>query len=587
MRSPASRLTTTVFCACLFLSLTAAGVGVAGIVGVHSATAVGHAIANDELSTATTTARLGRAIDSAYATGQALAFSAPGADRAQVAATLYDDKIPAVESGLVALTRSHADDGSAELAGIDQLATQWQTMRRLLDADLLNPALVTEPAFSNRLDAAYQPISGHVQTLIDREDLDAHDDQARAAASANRVSWWIVGAVAAVMLISVALGWWGSRRLRRAVEPARDQVEFADNLQLAEHEAEAHTLLQGHLQRSISGGRVTVLNRNNSADRLEAMTVLPEGSCLASTLQHAEPRSCLAVRSARVHDEDEDRVPLLACPVCGPCPGRSTCTPLTVGGEVIGSVLVNRDGAYSAAETQRIRDSVAQAAPVLANLRNLAIAELRASTDSLTGLPNKRAVGDTLKRMLAQSSRNLEPLSLLLLDLDHFKDINDRFGHPVGDQALANVGAAIRSALRESDFAGRNGGEEFAVLLPDTDPEGAAITAAKIRAAIADITMPSLDLTLTASVGIAGYPDHATNSERLERLADAALYVAKRSGRNRIEIAVPPVEAHRATNGSGSNGKGSQRTASQGAGSQGAGPQDSSARDGAGTPSAR
>lgn len=144
------------------------------------------------------------------------------------------------------------------------------------------------------------------------------------------------------------------------------------------------------------------------------------------------------------------------CQVCGDCLGQSTCTPLTVGGEVIGSVLLTGPQPPTPEEEQRIRTSVAQAAPILANVRNLAIAELRAATDSLTGLPNKRAVNDTLKRMLAQSSRTLSPMALLLLDLDHFKDINDRFGHPVGDQALASVGAALTSVLRESDFAGRN-----------------------------------------------------------------------------------------------------------------------------------
>ena len=179
---------------------------------------------------------------------------------------------------------------------------------------------------------------------------------------------------------------------------------------------------------------------------------------------------------------------------------------------------------------------------MLANLRNLAIAELRASTDALTALPNKRSVNDTLMRMLAQASRTLTPLSLLMLDLDHFKDINDRFGHPVGDQALAGVGAALRSALRASDFAGRNGGEEFAVMLPDTDLAGAVDVAEKIRAAIADITLPGLDVTLSASVGVATYPDHALGADRLIRLADAALYVAKRSGRNRVEVANPAGE---------------------------------------------
>ncbi len=176
---------------------------------------------------------------------------------------------------------------------------------------------------------------------------------------------------------------------------------------------------------------------------------------------------------------------------------------------------------------------------MVANLRNLAIAELRAATDSLTGLPNKRAVGDTLKRMLAQASRTLTPLGLLVLDLDHFKDLNDRFGHQVGDQVLAGVGAALRAAVRDSDFAGRNGGEEFAVMLPDTDVTGAIETAERIRAAFADITVPGLDLTISASIGVAIYPDHAVSPERLERLADSALFVAKRMGRDRVEVATP------------------------------------------------
>jgi diguanylate cyclase (GGDEF)-like protein len=268
------------------------------------------------------------------------------------------------------------------------------------------------------------------------------------------------------------------------------------------------------------------------------MTALAPGSGLATALEHAEPRSCLAIRSGRSHQRQADKQPLMSCVVCGDCPGSSTCTPFTVSGEVIGAVLVTGPSDHSPAEEQRIRDSVSQAAPVLANLRNLAIAELRAATDSLTGLPNKRSVADTLKRMLAQASRTLSPMALMLIDIDHFKAVNDRLGHPVGDQALASVGAAISSALRASDFGGRNGGEEFAVLLPDTSIDGAVAVAEKIRLAIADIELPGVDLTMTASLGIAVYPDHSTSSEGLERLADAALYTAKRAGRDRTEVAV-------------------------------------------------
>jgi diguanylate cyclase (GGDEF)-like protein len=223
--------------------------------------------------------------------------------------------------------------------------------------------------------------------------------------------------------------------------------------------------------------------------------------------------------------------------VCHECPGFSSCTPLTVSGEVIGSVLVNRTRRFDDREHRFVRDSVAQAAPVLANLRNLAIAELRAATDALTGLPNKRAVADTLKRMFAQASRTANPMALVLLDLDHFKSLNDRFGHPMGDQVLAAVGAAMRATLRESDFAGRNGGEEFALVLPNTDRGGAVATADTLREAIANISIPGMEIELTASFGVATYPEHALSPERLERLADAALYVAKRSGRNRVEVA--------------------------------------------------
>jgi diguanylate cyclase (GGDEF)-like protein len=215
----------------------------------------------------------------------------------------------------------------------------------------------------------------------------------------------------------------------------------------------------------------------------------------------------------------------------------SMCTPLTVGGEVIGSVLVNHDRPLGGDDERRIRESVTQAAPVLANLRNLAVAELRAATDSLTGLPNRRAVQDTLKRMVAQASRNVSPLAALLLDLDHFKQINDQFGHGHGDDVLAAVGAVLGDGLRASDFAGRHGGEEFLVLLPDTGLEAAVHTADKLRLALSQIFIPQVERTITASIGVAVLPNHAADGDALLRAADRALYVAKGNGRDRTEVA--------------------------------------------------
>jgi len=214
---------------------------------------------------------------------------------------------------------------------------------------------------------------------------------------------------------------------------------------------------------------------------------------------------------------------------------------------VIGSVLVSHLGEPDQRSCQRIRETVAQAAPVLANLRNLAIAELRASTDRLTGLPNQRAVQDTLKRMVAQASRTISPLAAVLVDLDHFKQINDVYGHERGDEVLAAVGVAFRNVIRESDFAGRYGGEEFLILLPSTDKPGAAQVAEAVRAAIATIRIPSIEHAISASAGVAALPNDAGDAVTLFRAADRALYAAKNAGRNRVHTApdqIPPTKSN-------------------------------------------
>src|SRR5690242_3386248 len=361
------------------------------------------------------------------------------------------------------------------------------------------------PAVS-ALAAAYTPVSAHLSRLFQRELADARTDHAGADAGAVRAIGLIGGAAALGLALGAVFLIHGIRRIRASLEPSQDQAEFADTLQIAGDEDEAHGLLQRHLERTLPAPSAVVLNRNNSADRLEAVTPLPAGSPLPATLRGAEPRSCLAVRSGRPHRENDGRGALLSCPVCAPVTGTSCCVPLTVGGEVIGSVLLSRPEPYSEAEEQRIRESVGQAAPVLANLRNLAVAEIRAATDGLTGLPSKRAVTDALKRTFAQAATTQAPLSLLLLDLEHFKQVNDRRGHQVGDQILASVGATLRNVLRARDFAGRNGGEEFAVLLPDTSVTEALEIAGRARVAVAEISLPGSGVSVTASVGVAVFP---------------------------------------------------------------------------------
>jgi diguanylate cyclase (GGDEF)-like protein len=333
------------------------------------------------------------------------------------------------------------------------------------------------------------------------------------------------------------------RRRHQAEERAAEQAfvasqsRFAEAMQVAQDQAEAHRVLKRHLEERVDDSSVVVLNRNNSADRLEPSENLSEDHPLAKPLSHAAPRSCLAVRLSRHYERGGEKPEILECEVCGALPGGSTCQPLLVGGEVIGSVLVAHKNALKGDQGRRIDDSVTQAAPVLANLRNLAIAETRAATDSLTGLPNKRALDDAFKGMLAHAGRNLSQLSIVMVDVDHFKGINDNFGHERGDEVLAALGVLLRSHLRASDLPARSGGDEFIALLPDTDRAGALKIAEEIRLAVHGLKIGGLDRPVTASLGIATYPDDSTDGDHLMRTADRALYVAKQRGRDRVETA--------------------------------------------------
>ncbi len=494
----------------LLRSLVVVAVAVIGILGIQSATYQGKVIAGGELDTAVATNQLAREMDAAYAAGQGALRAADPATRSRLLGTLYTSLLPGIDAQLFSLQQLHIGDPPAERADLALFIRQWNAVRDLLSA----PGLAAQPpaasaALAGALTAAYQPVSAHLDRLTLKELSDARADHAAAAAAADRSISLILGTAAVGVGIVWLWLWHDIRRSRRSLQSGQDQTEFADILQLANGEDEAQQLLQRHLERTLPATAAVMLNRNNSADRLEAVTPLPPGSPLARTLRGAQPRSCLAVRSGQMHTENGGRPPLLSCPVCSPVPGASSCVPLMVGGAVIGSVLLTRPAPYSEAEEQRIRESVSQAAPVLANLRNLAVAEIRAATDGLTGLPNKRAATDALKRTFAQATMTNSPLGLLMLDLDHFKQVNDQYGHAAGDQVLASVGAVLRSVLRDRDFAGRNGGEEFAVLLPDTDIAAALEIAERVRATIAEITLPGTDVPVTVSIGVAGYPDHA------------------------------------------------------------------------------
>ena len=172
----------------------------------------------------------------------------------------------------------------------------------------------------------------------------------------------------------------------------------------------------------------------------------------------------------------------------------------------------------------------------------------RSNQDSLTGLANRRYFLQHLEREVAFAKRHSRALSLAMLDIDHFKAVNDTHGHNAGDEVLCQLAARGKATIRAEDLLARYGGEEFAVVLRDTGPHGAMVMAERLRRAISTehFVFGSIELPVTASIGIVAIGGEAWDDVTLERMievADARLYGAKRAGRNRVEAKSPPLVA--------------------------------------------
>jgi diguanylate cyclase (GGDEF)-like protein len=216
--------------------------------------------------------------------------------------------------------------------------------------------------------------------------------------------------------------------------------------------------------------------------------------------------------------------------------GERLILPLTASGEQFGTLELVGDS-FSKEQRMNAASLAAHAVVALENARLHGMVERQALVDGLTGLANRRAASDALHAEAARAARLETPLSVVLADLDGFKEVNDEHGHAVGDAVLRVFADVLRETLRESDVAGRWGGEEFLLLLPGADEEGAAQLSERVRLALAARSIPGFPaLRVTASFGVAEYSGE-TNTEQLVAAADGALYRAKRAGKDRVERA--------------------------------------------------
>ncbi|QJD99590.1 diguanylate cyclase [Massilia forsythiae] len=223
--------------------------------------------------------------------------------------------------------------------------------------------------------------------------------------------------------------------------------------------------------------------------------------------------------------------------------GGRTCLPLVSHEELVGMMVVQ--GLSSDPRQQEQQERLAQAvaeqlALALGNAKLRESLRRQSVLDPLTGLYNRRHFDETLARELARARRKAAPLSLLVLDIDHFKQVNDRHGHAAGDAVLRTIAQRIRAWGREGDVACRYGGEEFVMLLPECAVEAAAVRADALRRAIESMTASpggGGPEQVTASIGVAAWPDQGDGADALFWAADKALYRAKQQGRNRVTVA--------------------------------------------------
>ncbi len=225
--------------------------------------------------------------------------------------------------------------------------------------------------------------------------------------------------------------------------------------------------------------------------------------------------------------------------------GSLGIVPLNRDGRVIGAIVVvsPEPGRLTLDEFRNLTELGAGAATPLEIVWEIDAVTKRASTDGLTGLVNRRAFDEHLKRLLNETDRFGQPLALILADIDHFKRINDTWGHEAGDDVLRQVSKKLLAGVRNVDVVARYGGEEFAVLLPQTSLEGATDLADRLRHAVEaqPVKFKGEEISVTISLGVASYPEPVRSRETLFRSADRALYEAKRGGRNCVRSA--PVSA--------------------------------------------
>ncbi len=331
--------------------------------------------------------------------------------------------------------------------------------------------------------------------------------------------------------------------LRESTKEMESINELVELLQSCLTLDEARQQASRVLQQFFAAGSVLMLN--SSRNLLDV--ALSWGA--ASTKQGPfAPDSCWALRKGRVHLVQPGTFSLL----CGHSDEASAsghlCIPMVAQGDSLGVLSIDDSALGDPAANPRLLQRKRELAITVAEQVSLAFANLmlretlkyQSVRDPLTGLFNRRHMEESLERELQRAARNAKPVTVLMIDIDHFKRFNDLLGHEAGDVLLRELGSVLKSQIRGGDIACRYGGEEFLLILAETGLEAGRERAEKLREQVMNLHIRHRGETLrriTLSVGVAGFPEHGTSASHIVQAADEALYQAKAEGRDRVVVA--------------------------------------------------
>lgn len=319
--------------------------------------------------------------------------------------------------------------------------------------------------------------------------------------------------------------------------------ELNDLLQSCLSASEAYPIIASRAQMLLPGRSGAIAIIANSRNLVETHS---SWGPHALRDQAFAPQDCWALRKGRPHVSKRNDAELSCGHLSNSQSAVTLCMPMMAHGETLGLLCIGADTTTRPTEVEEfpemrlIRSLSEHSSLALANLQLREVLRSQSVRDALTNLYNRRYMEEFLDGQMARATRNNSSLALMMLDVDHFKQFNDSFGHDAGDMVLRNLGNLLLGYLRREDVVCRYGGEEFTVILPDASREAASLRAEQLRAAVKDIALDFRGQalpTISISVGLAVFPVDGTTRETLLKSADTALYKAKSNGRDCVVLA--------------------------------------------------